>query len=84
MDELMAAMVLSRLSCSPLLHSPAHPDNTGMATLVNKTETETKTLNKATAIKRKKVSETRKDNKQRRVRNTRKKQQNKTSCLSLF
>ncbi|XP_070817955.1 zinc finger protein 395-like isoform X3 [Chaetodon trifascialis] len=26
MDELMAAMVLSSLSCSPLLHSPAHPD----------------------------------------------------------
>ncbi|XP_051234764.1 zinc finger protein 395 [Dicentrarchus labrax] len=26
MDELMAAMVLSTLSCSPLLHSPAHPD----------------------------------------------------------
>ncbi|XP_070763929.1 zinc finger protein 395-like [Enoplosus armatus] len=25
MDELMAAMVLSSLSCSPLLHSPAHP-----------------------------------------------------------
>lgn len=24
MDELMAAMVLSSLSCSPLLHSPAH------------------------------------------------------------
>lgn len=29
MDELMAAMVLSSLSCSPLLHSPAHPDATG-------------------------------------------------------
>uniref|UniRef100_UPI0037E7A443 zinc finger protein 395-like n=1 Tax=Semicossyphus pulcher TaxID=241346 RepID=UPI0037E7A443 len=28
MDELMAAMVLSSLSCSPLLHSPAHPDTT--------------------------------------------------------
>ncbi|XP_045889340.1 zinc finger protein 395a [Micropterus dolomieu] len=28
MDELMAAMVLSSLSCSPLLHSPAHPDAT--------------------------------------------------------
>ncbi|XP_054483583.1 zinc finger protein 395a isoform X2 [Anoplopoma fimbria] len=28
MDELMAAMVLSSLSCSPLLHSPAHPDPT--------------------------------------------------------
>ncbi|XP_028257284.1 zinc finger protein 395a isoform X2 [Parambassis ranga] len=26
MDELMAAMVLSSLSCSPLLHSPAHTD----------------------------------------------------------
>ncbi|XP_071345960.1 zinc finger protein 395a isoform X2 [Trachinotus anak] len=26
MDELMAAMVLSSLSCSPLLHSPANPD----------------------------------------------------------
>ena len=29
MDELMAAMVLSSLSCSPLLHSPAHQDTTG-------------------------------------------------------
>ncbi|TDH17407.1 hypothetical protein EPR50_G00009560 [Perca flavescens] len=28
MDELMAAMVLSSLSCSPLLHSPPHPDPT--------------------------------------------------------
>ncbi|KAM8762973.1 zinc finger protein 395a [Acanthopagrus schlegelii] len=28
MDELMAAMVLSSLSCSPLLHSPAHQDTT--------------------------------------------------------
>ncbi|XP_042343941.1 zinc finger protein 395a [Plectropomus leopardus] len=28
MDELMAAMVLSSLSCSPLLHSPAHPEPT--------------------------------------------------------
>ncbi|XP_070684895.1 zinc finger protein 395-like [Pempheris klunzingeri] len=28
MDELMAAMVLSSLSCSPLLHSPAHLDST--------------------------------------------------------
>ncbi|KAE8277706.1 Zinc finger protein 395 [Larimichthys crocea] len=28
MDELMAAMVLSSLSCSPLLHSPAGPDAT--------------------------------------------------------
>nr|XP_046253863.1 zinc finger protein 395a isoform X2 [Scatophagus argus] len=28
MDELMAAMVLSSLSCSPLLHSPAQPDMT--------------------------------------------------------
>ncbi|KAM7405610.1 hypothetical protein PAMP_000045 [Pampus punctatissimus] len=26
MDEMMAAMVLSSLSCSPLLHSSAHPD----------------------------------------------------------
>lgn len=31
MDELMAAMVLSSLSCSPLLHSPAHPDTTVLA-----------------------------------------------------
>lgn len=29
MDELMAAMVLSSLSCSPLLHSPVQPDATG-------------------------------------------------------
>nr|XP_020458319.1 zinc finger protein 395-like [Monopterus albus] len=29
MDELMAAMVLSSLSCSPLLHSPANPETTG-------------------------------------------------------
>uniref|UniRef100_A0A3Q1EG15 Zinc finger protein 395-like n=1 Tax=Acanthochromis polyacanthus TaxID=80966 RepID=A0A3Q1EG15_9TELE len=29
MDELMAAMVLSSLSCSPLLQSPTHPDTTG-------------------------------------------------------
>ncbi|XP_035768639.1 zinc finger protein 395-like [Neolamprologus brichardi] len=29
MNELMAAMVLSSLSCSPLLHSPAQPDLTG-------------------------------------------------------
>lgn len=28
MDELMAAMVLSSLSCSPLLHSPAPPEST--------------------------------------------------------
>ncbi|XP_026234149.1 zinc finger protein 395a [Anabas testudineus] len=28
MDELMAAMVLSSLSCSPLLHSPANTDTT--------------------------------------------------------
>ncbi|XP_018548427.1 zinc finger protein 704 [Lates calcarifer] len=28
MDELMAAMVLSSLSCSPLLHSPTNPDTT--------------------------------------------------------
>ncbi|KAF3686164.1 Zinc finger protein 395 [Channa argus] len=28
MDELMAAMVLSSLSCSPLLHSPANADTT--------------------------------------------------------
>ncbi|KAM9367055.1 zinc finger protein 395a [Symphorus nematophorus] len=28
MDELMAAMVLSSLSCSPLLHSPAHQETT--------------------------------------------------------
>nr|XP_033484678.1 zinc finger protein 395a [Epinephelus lanceolatus] len=28
MDELMAALVLSSLSCSPLLHSPAHPEPT--------------------------------------------------------
>ncbi|KAI3377526.1 hypothetical protein L3Q82_008428 [Scortum barcoo] len=31
MDELMAAMVLSSLSCSPLLHSPAHPDTPARA-----------------------------------------------------
>lgn len=31
MDELMAAMVLSSLSCSPLLHSPAHQDTAGTA-----------------------------------------------------
>uniref|UniRef100_A0A3P8RL46 Zinc finger protein 395a n=1 Tax=Amphiprion percula TaxID=161767 RepID=A0A3P8RL46_AMPPE len=30
MDELMAAMVLSSLSCSPLLHSPTHPDTTAI------------------------------------------------------
>ncbi|XP_076003106.1 zinc finger protein 395-like [Genypterus blacodes] len=26
MDEMMAAMILTSLSCSPLLHSPTHPD----------------------------------------------------------
>lgn len=31
MDELMAAMVLSSLSCSPLLHSPPHRDTAGTA-----------------------------------------------------
>ncbi|XP_051794771.1 zinc finger protein 395a [Acanthochromis polyacanthus] len=31
MDELMAAMVLSSLSCSPLLQSPTHPDTTAPA-----------------------------------------------------
>ncbi|XP_022605612.1 zinc finger protein 395-like [Seriola dumerili] len=32
MDELMAAMVLSSLSCSPLLHSPVTPDPTAALT----------------------------------------------------
>ncbi|XP_072303153.1 zinc finger protein 395-like [Eucyclogobius newberryi] len=31
MDELMAAMVLSSLSCSPLLHSPAHTESSAVA-----------------------------------------------------
>lgn len=36
MNELMAAMVLSSLSCSPLLHSPAQPDLTGTQQQTNK------------------------------------------------
>lgn len=39
MDELMAAMVLSSLSCSPLLHSPAHPDATGTRNKQTATQT---------------------------------------------
>lgn len=39
MNELMAAMVLSSLSCSPLLHSPAQPDLAGTQHQTNKQAT---------------------------------------------
>ncbi len=45
MDELMAAMVLSSLSCSPLLHSPTPSDPTNNSKKQQQTVTITTTYN---------------------------------------
>lgn len=47
MNELMAAMVLSSLSCSPLLHSPAQPDLAGTQHQTNKQTSNTFFLHEA-------------------------------------